>query len=68
MLEKALGQVDKYFGIAKKEGWRLIYSFLYLPGTPEAKRLLGYLVELNKQHNLKMCSTSKNCRNIFHRR
>ncbi|MEM2945456.1 MAG: hypothetical protein QXI87_03815 [Thermoproteota archaeon] len=45
-----IDQADKYFRIARENGWRLLYSFLHAPQTSETKELLNHLVELMKQH------------------
>lgn len=45
-----IDQVDKYFRIARENDWKLIYSFLHVPQTSEAKELLNHLVELMKQY------------------
>ena len=43
-------QADKYFEIARGKGWKLIYSFLHAPQTPQAEELLNHLVELMRQY------------------
>ncbi|MBO3798931.1 MAG: hypothetical protein JTT13_08700, partial [Candidatus Brockarchaeota archaeon] len=45
-----IDQADKYFRIARENGWRLIYSFLHAPQTSETKELLNHLVELMRQY------------------
>lgn len=43
-------QADKYLEIARGKGWKLIYSFLHAPQTPQAEELLNHLVELMRQY------------------
>ncbi len=45
-----IDQADKYFRIARENGWRLLYSFLNAPQTSEAKELLNHLIELMRQY------------------
>ncbi|MEM3449785.1 MAG: hypothetical protein QXP38_13120, partial [Nitrososphaerota archaeon] len=45
-----MDQANRYLEIARKNGWKLIYSFLYTPQTSQAQELLNHLVELMRQY------------------
>ncbi|MGB9717723.1 MAG: hypothetical protein ACPL4E_04710 [Thermoproteota archaeon] len=49
-LKSRIDQADNLFEIVKENDWKLIYSFLHVPQTPEAKKLFNHLVNLMKQY------------------